>query len=82
MIKALLLLYFQSKQKVEEDLSRKKKTITETIKCDTHKIRFLRAVEFQKDIQKKYPAGASVELNEKIVIKGIPSEVTEIKVRV
>ena len=79
----MLTVLFQAQQEVEAEAARKKQTITEELKnIDALKLRFLRAAKIQQDIQTRYSA-ASVDVQQnKIVIRGLPGEVTNIKVRI
>ena len=62
-------------------MARKKQSITEELKnVDPQKIRYLRAAKIPQNIMNVFP-GAQLDIKDKkIVVKGLPGEVTNIKV--
>ena len=62
-------------------MARKKQSITEVLRnVDPHKIRYLRAAKIPQNIMNVFP-GAQLDFKDKkIFVKGLPGEVTNIKV--
>ena len=71
----------QVKQSLEDELIRKKTSVTEEMKgIEPYKIRYLRFTRVFDDLQTSYSSATIKPKPKAIVIKGLPGEVSNIKV--
>ena len=77
----MLIITFQIKKSLEDEMNRKKTSVKEEVKgIEPFKIRFLKFMKTFDTLRSSYSSATIEPKENKIVIKGLPGEVSNIKV--